>query len=42
MLHQMKKSKVQTMVLKNVQNRNEKVDRPEKDWKDNKGRAVSE
>ena len=42
MLYQMKKSKVQTMVLKNVKNRNEKVDRPEKDWKDNKGRAVSE
>ena len=30
------------MVLKNVKNRNEKVDRTEKDWKDNKGRAVSE
>jgi nucleotide sugar dehydrogenase len=42
MLHQMKKSKVQTMVLKNVQNRNEKVDRPEKDWQADKGRAVSE
>lgn len=42
MLHQMKKSKVQTMVLKNVQNRNEKVDRPEKDWHGDKGRAVSE
>ena len=42
MLHQMKKSKVQTMVLKNVQNRNEKVDRPEKDWQNDKGRAVSE
>jgi UDPglucose 6-dehydrogenase len=42
MLHQMKKSKVQTMVLKNVQNRNEKVDRPEKDWQSDKGRAVSE
>jgi UDPglucose 6-dehydrogenase len=42
MLHQMKKSKVQTMVLKNVQNRNEKVDRPEKDWQEDKGRAVSE
>lgn len=42
MLNQMKKSKVQTMVLKNVQNRNEKVDRPEKDWQSDKGRAVSE
>ena len=42
MLYQMKKSKVQTMVLKNVQNRNERVDRPEKDWQSDKGRAVSE
>jgi len=42
MLNQMKKSKVQTMVLKAAQNRNEKVDRPEKDWEEDKGRAVSE
>jgi len=42
MLTQMKKSKVQTMVLKAAQKRNETVDRPEKDWKENKGRAVSE
>jgi hypothetical protein len=38
----MKKSKVQTMVLKASQNRNEKIDRPEKDWTEDKGRAVSE
>ena len=42
LLHQMKKSKVQTMVLKASQNRNEKVDRREKDWMDDKGRAVSQ
>lgn len=42
MLTQMKKSKVQTMVLKAAQKRNEKVDRPQQDWKDSKGRAVSE
>ena len=42
MLTQMRKSKVQTMVLKAAQKRNEKVDRPEQDWKEDKGRAVSE
>tara|TARA_R110000765_G_scaffold35434_6_gene79713 strand:- start:445 stop:1146 length:702 start_codon:yes stop_codon:yes gene_type:complete len=42
LLNQMKKSKVQTMVLKASQNRNEKIDRPEKDWTEDKGRAVSE
>ena len=42
MLAQMKKSKVQTMVLKAAKNRNEKVDRPEKDWEEDKGRAVTE
>ena len=42
LLNQMKKSKVQTMVLKASQKRNEKVDRREKDWMDDKGRAVSE
>jgi UDPglucose 6-dehydrogenase len=42
LLKQMKKSKVQTMVLKAAQNRNEKVDRREKDWMEDKGRAVSE
>tara|TARA_R110000824_G_C15102034_1_gene666357 strand:+ start:67 stop:951 length:885 start_codon:yes stop_codon:yes gene_type:complete len=42
MLAQMKKSKTQTMVLKAAQKRNEKVDRPEQDWREDKGRAVSE
>ena len=42
MLTQMRKSKVQTMVLKATQKRNEKIDRPEQDWKEDKGRAVSE
>jgi nucleotide sugar dehydrogenase len=42
LLNQMKKSKVQTMVLKASQKRNEKVDRREKDWMEDKGRAVSE
>jgi len=42
MLAQMKKSKVQTMVLKAAKNRNEKVDRPKKDWEEDKGRAVTE
>ena len=42
MLMQMKKSKVQTMVVKAAKNRNEKVDRPEQDWHEDKGRAVSQ
>tara|TARA_R100000008_G_C3563801_1_gene157876 strand:- start:210 stop:1139 length:930 start_codon:yes stop_codon:yes gene_type:complete len=42
LLHQMKTSKVKTMVLKSAQVRNEKIDRPEKDWEQEKGRAVSE
>jgi nucleotide sugar dehydrogenase len=42
LLNQMKRSKVQTMVIKASQNRNEKVDRREKDWASDKGRAVSE
>jgi len=30
------------MVVKAAKNRNEKVDRPEQDWYEDKGRAVSE
>ena len=41
MIVQMKKSKTKVTILKACQKRNEKIDRPEKDWEDDKGRAVS-
>ncbi len=42
LVSQMQKSKVKTMVLKASKERNEKLDRPQKDWEKDKGRAVSE
>jgi UDPglucose 6-dehydrogenase len=42
LVHQMRKSKTKPIVLKAAQDRNEKIDRPEKDWQNDKGRAVSE
>tara|TARA_R110000737_G_scaffold321345_1_gene333284 strand:- start:28 stop:555 length:528 start_codon:yes stop_codon:yes gene_type:complete len=41
MLHQLKKSKCNSIVLKAAEKRNTTVDRTEKDWEENKGRAVS-
>jgi UDPglucose 6-dehydrogenase len=41
MLHQLKNSKCNSIVLKAAEKRNTTVDRPEKDWEENKGRAVS-
>ena len=40
LLHEMKKLDVDSYVLKSVINRNEHHDRPENDWKENKGRAI--
>jgi len=40
MLHQLKKSKTNSIVLKAAEKRNITVDRTEKDWEKNKGRAV--
>ena len=42
LVHQMKKVKAKPIVTKAAQDRNEKIDRPEKDWQNDKGRAVSE
>jgi len=41
MIYQLKKSKCNSIVLKAAEKRNITVDRPEKDWEKNKGRAVS-
>ena len=38
--HEMEKTGMKPYILGSVIERNEKVDRPEKDWKQNKGRAV--
>ncbi len=40
LLHQMLDQKMLPMVLTHVRTRNIEVDRPEKDWENNKGRAV--
>tara|TARA_Y100001937_G_scaffold109591_1_gene154410 strand:+ start:34460 stop:35314 length:855 start_codon:yes stop_codon:yes gene_type:complete len=41
LVFQMKKSKVKNYILKATKERNEKHDRPDKDWENGKGRAVS-
>ena len=40
LLYEMKKENMKSYVLQKVIERNEKVDRKEKDWENNKGRAV--
>ena len=37
---EMEKNDMESYIIKNAVIRNEKVDRPEKDWNENKGRAV--
>ena len=39
-LHDMKKSNMKSYIVSATVSRNEEVDRPNKDWNDNKGRAV--
>ena len=39
LFNQMKKSKVKSFIVKAAKERNEKHDRPSKDWEKNKGRA---
>ncbi len=38
----MKQTGMKSYIIENTVNRNEEVDRSEKDWNDNKGRAVIE
>ena len=40
--HEMKELGMKSYIIENTVNRNEEVDRAEKDWNDNKGRAVIE
>ena len=40
LLNLMNKNKIESYILKNVIKRNQEHDRIEKDWEDNKGRAV--
>lgn len=40
LLYEMKKENMKSYILQNVVDRNTKVDRKEKDWENNKGRAV--
>ena len=40
--HEMKQIGMKSYIIENTVNRNEEVDRAEKDWNDNKGRAVIE
>jgi nucleotide sugar dehydrogenase len=40
--HEMKQLGMKSYIIENTVNRNEEVDRAEKDWNDNKGRAVIE
>ena len=40
MLHELKKNNVDSYIINGVVNRNEKIDRPDHDWKKNIGRAV--
>ena len=40
MLSLMEEESMKSYIIKNMIKRNEEVDRPEQDWKENKGRSV--
>ena len=41
LIYQMEQSNVYPMILSAANDQNNKVDRPERDWEDDRGRAVS-